>query len=307
MAEKSVLLAPSALPAPEDLKYPLLASVKFDGMRMLMRPDALLTRSMKPQPNGNLATHLKSLWGLCRAEELVLDGELYSEEMSFSDLSGLLRSSDQPIPDHVHFYVFDVLTVAQWETGVTPTFRNRLSLLHSLQVEKYEHTRLVAQVEVGGPEGVRRMYQEALGSGFEGVMLRHPEGPYKQGRATTKEGIIFKQKPFDNHDAVVIGFEQQRAIRDDIERGVDELGRTKRTHKAEHFGLADNLGNLILRDEQGREFSCGWGRGWTMEKRRELWKQRDTLVGRWVEFRSMGVGEKNLPRMPQLIRFRDDK
>lgn len=313
MSEKSVLLAPSKLPNPEDLTYPLYASVKYDGLRMLMRgvragtKDQLLTRSMKGQPHQGLPGHMRDLLDFSVEKGLVLDGELYSDELDFSTLSGLLRSSDGPIPDHVHFHVFDILTLDQWETGRTPPFVERLQYLEGLQLHRFAHTRTVKQEVVSSAADVRLMYEEALEAGFEGVMLRSPSGRYKQGRATEKEGIIFKQKPFDTIDAVVIGYEQQRAIRDDIDRGVNELGRTKRTHKAEHFGLADNLGNLLLRDEKGREFSCGWGRGWTHAKRKELWDDREALVGRWVEVRCMGVGEKDLPRMPQLVRFRDDK
>ncbi len=315
MAEKSVLLAPSKLPKPEDLKYPLLASVKFDGLRMLLRggvpgagtKDKFLTRSMKGQPNLNLPAHFADLLAFVDEAKLVLDGELYSDEMDFSALSGLLRSSDGEIPDHVHFHVFDVLALEEWEQGTGNGFFYRLGHLERLNLERFPHVELVEQRRVDNADEVKEMYRTALAAGFEGVMLRSLDGRYKQGRATEKEGIIFKQKPFDNHDAQVIGFEQQRAIRDDIERGVNELGRTKRTHKAEHFGLADNIGNLRLRDEKGREFNCGWGRGWTHAKRKELWDKRDTLIGRWVEFRCMGVGEKDLPRMPQLVRFRDDK
>ena len=307
MAEKSVLLAPSKLPKPEDLQYPMLASLKFDGLRMLVRPGDMLTRSMKPQPNLNLRSHLGELMQFLLSNRLVLDGELYSDEIDFSELSGLLRSTDQPIPDHVHFHVFDVLTVDEWERGEMPGFFDRVSFLNQLKLDRFPRVRTVEQRRVACADDVRAMYAEALEAGFEGVMLRSMRGKYKQGRATEKENIIFKQKPFDNHDAVVIGFEQQRAIRDDIERGVNELGRTKRTHRAEHFGLADNIGNLRLRDEKGREFNCGWGRGWTHAKRKELWDKKDSLLGRWVEFRCMGVGEKDLPRMPQLVRFRDDK
>lgn len=297
---KSVLLAPSKIPDLSTLQYPLLASYKLDGNRNLLKQGTHLTRSMKVQPNANLVKHLKEITKDCR--NMIYDGELWSPKISFSDLQSILRSHDAPIPSHVQFYVFDCLTVNEWESGDSDPYDVRIKRL-----KKYPNVVVLSQTVVQKQQQIQDMYDKALRSGTEGLILRNPKSPYKWGRATLNEGIIFKLKPFDPLDAKIIGYEQQRSLNQDVDTGVNEIGRKKRTHKAEHYGLADTLGSLVVQDEQGRVFNCGWGEGWTHEKRKNLWDRRDELIGQWVIIRSMGVGEKNLPRMPQLISFRDSK
>jgi DNA ligase-1 len=302
---KSVLLAPNELPRPEDLTYPLLASLKYDGNRHLRMKGVSYTRSLKVQPNKNLSAHLPQL---SAATELVWDGELWSPKMSFSELQTIIRAKDKPIPEHVKFYIFDMMTLDEWNGECsTPFARRSQNLAQWFWEFTPRNCEYVRQELVTSATKVRMLYAEALEAGFEGLILRDPNAGYKHGRATIKEGSIFKQKPFDLLDAKVIGFEQQKAVREDAVRTTNELGRTAKTSKKADFTVADNIGALHVRDEKGREFSIGWGRGWDMAKRKELWDDRASLVGRWVEVRFMAVGEKALPRMPQLIRFRDDK
>jgi hypothetical protein len=42
---------------------------------------------------------------------------------------------------------------------------------------------------------MRRRYEEILADGFEGGVLRSPEGPYKGGRVTEASQIAIKIKP----------------------------------------------------------------------------------------------------------------
>ena len=39
----------------------------------------------------------------------------------------------------------------------------------------------------------------------------------------------------------------------------------------------------------------------------EIWKNRESYLGRWIEYRGMLVGAKDLPRHPTMTRFRNDK
>lgn len=307
MAAKSVLLAPNQLPTPESLTYPLMASLKYDGNRCLLMDGSFYSRTMKAQPNRNLRDHLGELVNLAVKHQLIFDGELWSPEIPFNELQSIIRAEDKPIPSHVQFYLFDMMDHEEWGCCDTPFIDRYHRLEDFWAAHTPAHTKLVIQAVVDNPGMVRGMYNVALADGFEGVMLRSLNGGYKHGRATTKEGLIYKMKPFETADAVIIGYEQQKAVKDDAVRTVNELGRTARTSKAEDHTLVDNMGALRVRDEQGREFNLGWGKGWSISRRHQLWKSRASLIGQWVEYRYMAVGTKDLPRLPQLIRFRDSK
>ena len=54
---------------------------------------------------------------------------------------------------------------------------------------------------VNNPEEVEALFEKALESEYEGVILRNPHGRYKFGRASLGQNIIFKVKPFVTLDA----------------------------------------------------------------------------------------------------------
>jgi DNA ligase-1 len=287
----------------------MLASLKLDGRRCLVKKGQLFSRTMKPQPNRNLPAHLKELLKASVELNLAIDGELFSPDLTFSELEGTFKREDGDIHPSIQLYAFDMMLASSWgQPHKAGGFLDRNNNLRAfIERVKPANVTYLKQRMVSKASEVQALYEGALSSGYEGLILRDPNALYKHGRATVKEGIIFKMKPFDTLDAVVIGYEQQRQLKDGIERATNELGRTARTFKQEDYTVTDNLGALQVRDEKGREFSIGWGRGWTMAKRKELWDRRTTLVGQWVEVRFMVVGEKDLPRMPQLIRFREAK
>lgn len=314
MSMKQVLLAPSQMPTPEEHevaeRYPMLASMKLDGNRCLIYDGKLLSRTMKEQPNRNLAGHLKEVCAFSRKHNWIFDGELYSHERSFSELQSILRSHDASIPDDVKFMCFDGMNKLDWDGPLGHGFHDRNSLVQEKWRDSdipWQHFALLEQRMVWNPTDVHDYYDHAIRHGYEGLILRDPAGMYRHGRATVKQGIIFKIKAFDTLDAIVVGYEQQVEVNGTAERTTNEMGRTARTHKKADHHPVNCMGSLQVRDEQGRLFSIGWGKGWDYAKRTELWHQRNSLVGRWVEVRHMVAGEKDLPRMPQLVRFRDDK
>ena len=46
----------------------------------------------------------------------------------------------------------------------------------------------------------------------------------------------------------------------------------------------------------------------TDQEKEEVWKNQDSYIGRWLEYRAMMIGAKDVPRPPCIfIRFREDK
>lgn len=313
MPLKQVLLAPNELVSVEDHekadRFPFFASLKLDGNRCLVMDGKLYTRSMKQHVNVNLVPWLRGICELSKIKGWIFDGELYSHELTFSEMQSIFRAKDKPIPEGVALHVFDCLTTHEWADGEnTDNFMHRqMRLARAFTSAVLKHVVMLKQPIVKSAAEARALYEKALAAGYEGLILRNGSAQYKWGRATVNENIIYKMKPFDLLDAQVIGFQQQEKVKDDAVRSTNEMGRTARTSKAADHELVECMGALRVRDERGREFNIGWGRGWNYEKRTELWKTRDSLIGQWVEVRHMAVGEKDLPRMPQLVRFRESK
>ena len=276
-----------ASPAETDkLKFPLLASPKLDGVRAIVRDGVVLSRSLKPIPN----LHVQSLF----SEFEYFDGELIvgppTSKTCYTDtVSGVMRVTGEP---DVRFYVFDhVCDYAE------PYLRRVREITGMLQ----KHWQFVAHTPVDNLDQLDAYEQVCLAQGYEGVMLRDPQGKYKFGRSTAKEGLLLKVKRFTDSEFEVVGYEER--MHNGNEATINELGRTKRSsHAAGKSGLGD-LGALVL---QGDGFTFNCGTGFDDATRKDLWAIRDRgLIGRIAKIKHFEVGAKVAPRHPVFLGFRD--
>jgi hypothetical protein len=42
-------------------------------------------------------------------------------------------------------------------------------------------------------------------------------------------------------------------------------------------------------------------------QKEEVWKNKEKYIGRWISYKGMLVGSKDVPRHPVMIRYREDK
>lgn len=268
----------------DKLKFPLLASAKLDGVRAVVRDGIVYSRSNKPIPN----RHVQKLFS--RFEHH--DGELIvgnpTNKACYRDtVSGVMSVDGEP---DVKLYVFDHVG----EPSHIYNFRAE-------RLTESKHVIVHEQVMCLTLEDILKYEEQCLDAGYEGLILRDPNAPYKQGRSTVKEGYLLKLKRFVDDEAVVIGFEERMhngnvAIK-------NELGRTARSsHKENKSGRGD-LGALLLRHSSGIEFSCGTG--FTDSERADIWTNQSRFLGRLAKYKHFPVGAKDLPRHPVFLGWRD--
>ena len=272
---------------PEKLRFPVLASPKLDGIRAYVKDGVVLSRQNKPIPN----KHVQSLFS--KYEHY--DGELIvgepTDPMCYRNtMSGVMSEDGEP---DVTFFVFDHLA------DLSSPYHQRLS---KAAIDTYPHAKaaIIDQEHVGDHSILKHIEARYLELGYEGVILRCPNAPYKQGRSTVREGYLLKVKTFLDDEAVVVGFEERMANLN--EATVSETGRTKRSsHKANKIGRGD-LGALIV---EWRDVVFNIGTGFTDAERAELWAKRDELCGRLIKFKYFPVGGYEAPRHPVFAGFRD--
>ena len=270
---------------PEKLQFPVLASPKLDGIRAYVKDGVVLSRQNKPIPN----KHVQSLFS--KYEHF--DGELIvgepTDPMCYRNtMSGVMSEDGEP---DVTFFVFDHLG-----DGSVP-YRVRLGVINA---HRFEAVSVLGQTYLESHDALKQYEAHCLTAGYEGVILRCPNAPYKQGRSTVREGYLLKVKTFLDDEAVVVGFEERMANLN--EATVSETGRTKRSsHKANKVGRGD-LGALVV-DWKGVQFSVGTG--FTDAERADLWASRDKLKGKLIKFKYFPVGGYEAPRHPVFAGFRD--
>jgi DNA ligase 1 len=280
-------------------KFPCLVSPKLDGVRCVIGADGVAySRKLKPIPN----RHVQKLFG--RKKFAGLDGELTVGPSNGKDvfrdtMSGVMSEDGEP---DVIFNVFDNFLDP---VGARRPFCVRFSRLTELVMASQAAGTPIIKVQhevVNTAEELIARESEFLADGYEGLMIRSTEGPYKFGRSTVREGYLLKMKRFADAEAVVIGYEELQHNENAQER--DALGHAKRsTKKAGKVG-AGMLGTLLCRDEKsGVEF--GIGGGFTEADRVELWAARDTLVGKLAKYKFFPMGSKEAPRFPTWLGWRD--
>ena len=266
--------------APEDLadiNYPVLASPKLDGIRCIIRDGEAVSRSLKPIPNEFIRDQLRGLPD-------GIDGELMVEGGFNAVQSAVMSKAGEP--KDFWFFVFDQCFGEYIPDGFDnkPVFEERLELLTRWS-EDYGHNNLmvVEHVLIENAEDLATYEAECLEQGFEGVMVRDPQGPYKYGRSTTNQGILLKVKRFADEEATVVGFEE--LMHNDNEATTDHLGHTKRSSHAENKRPADTLGVLVCESSDGASVRCGTG--FTAALRKEIWDNQAAYLGTQVKYKHL--------------------
>jgi len=281
------ILKPMLAVSVDDLSkitYPVLATPKLDGIRCLIVDGMAVSRKLKPIPNNFVRTYL---------EEHCLegwDGELVVEGKSFNEIQSLIMSEDGE-PDFT-YEVFDWYSATTYEERIQDLKRldnddKRVKFLFPKVIETIDQ---LLGYEV-----------KCLDEGYEGVMLRAPQGLYKFGRSTLKQGWLLKLKRFKDAEAMVVGFVEK--MHNGNEATVDELGHTKRSSHKANLIPAGTLGTLVVSTS---DYEFGIGTGFDDAMRKTIWDNRDAYLGKLVTFKYQEAGMLERPRFPVFKGFRSE-
>lgn len=274
----------------EAARFPAVVSPKLDGIRCLISNGTVLSRKLKPIPNA----HIQKVLG--RVEFNGLDGELIvgsptAHDCYSASYSGIM--SQDGVPDFT-FYVFDKFDAPG---GFIARYREASAIARDVGGSVVAHTHCF----VSDMAALLGLEEAWLNEGYEGVMVRHPEGPYKQGRSTTREGFLLKLKRFVDAEAMIVGFEE--LMHNANEATLDALNNTVRSSHKEGLVPGDTLGALYVRDVV-TDVEFRLGTGFSAAQRQTIWQQRSELVGALVKYKHFEVGRKDKPRFPTFIGFR---
>lgn len=294
----------------------LLASRKLDGIRAMVLPD--LSRGGSPVVVSLSLKPIRSAFVqrmFAKPEFIGLDGELIAGPPNAPDVFSRSTSAVMTIgcQDPVTFHVFDICY--PFEEAKRP-FRHRQDIIRNkllrrtpfggdVCVEALEGFELVPQHPVNSWNGVLDFESETLELGFEGVMLRSGEAPYKNNRATLREQYLMKLKRLEDSEAEIIDFVE--LMTNENVAVIDALGYQKRSASKEGKRGAQKLGALVVRDlKTGVEFEVG--SGFDDATRQFIWDNHKDYLDKIITYRYFPVGIVDKPRHPIFkgFRHRDD-
>ena len=266
---------------------------KLDGVRMLHITGKATGRSLKA--HGNLYvtekfSDIKYAW---------LDGEV-----TFGDIRGdslcrdttSVMSRIQGEPDVV-WNLFDYLAPHVIDKPYKERYQ---ALVQYVQANLADDPSIaVIPYEIVLAKDIEARYEAFLDEGYEGLIIRDPNGLAKSGRATVKEGSYLRLKPQSDKEARVVRLVE--AEQNLNEAKTNELGRTERSSHKENKVGKGMVGMLVCIDcTTGMEIDVGAGK-LTHEERTYYWEHPEEMVGQLIKYRSMDKGVKTKPRFARYI------
>jgi DNA ligase-1 len=211
-----------------------------------------------------------------QASSVVFDGELYTDEMPFEELVGLVKTKKctadtlQKIAK-IKYHIYDIVdTVAPFSERT----QRIAQILHpSIQTKWVE---CVQTDTVHHLDEFNAKFNEYVESGYEGIMLRNREGKYQ---CNYRSHDLQKYKEFQEEEYLIVGFDQ---------------------------GDGRDKGTVIWKcqTKEGRMFSVR-PRG-TNEHRQKLFKNGKSYVGKQLTVIFQELSELNVPRFPVGKAIRDN-
>lgn len=272
------MLACSTVPAFDSICYPVLASPKLDGIRCLAVAGKAYSRNGKLIPNLHVQeyfrdNHLHGFDG-----ELMISGDFNSVQSAIMSIAG---------KPNFKYYVFDL-----WNLSAKIGFKDRLAELAQISYRSNDTIMYhVPQTIIGESEALKAMLVRELDDGYEGLIIRDPNGPYKNGRSTAKQEWMSKIKLFNDAEATVVGTEE-------LCHNLDTSTRQK-----SNMVPGGVLGALVV-EWEGKRFNVG--SGFDGAQRAKLWEDRDSLIGKQITFKYQECSKYGIPRFPTFKGFRYD-
>lgn len=248
---------------------PFIIQPKYDGVRCRAVPlpngGYLLLSSEEnpifsvPHINASLTEHSLG--------EMEPDGELYCHGMSFDEIVSITSRTVNLHPDshRIQYHVFDYIDE---EAQINRTIEmSKMDLKPPIILSPYWIANTLKEI--------MEIYDEIIGWGYEGIIVRNFSAPYVKKRST----FVMKFKPKKDDNYAIIGFEEE----------ISKDGIPK-----------DTLGALVCISGDGNSFNVGTG--FSKVLRKTLWNERDKLIGKVakVQYQHITPGRK-VPRFPVFV------
>jgi len=260
-----------------NINYPAIVQRKFDGVRCLAVLNSngsvkLLSRKGKEYPH---LQHIKAdVWENNDDTNIVLDGELYSDTLTFQQLVGLVKrvtlkpGNDQQMYE-VSLRVYDCVDLNN-EADFTDRYQTITNITNGAK-----YLSLVENVRVDNEDEIHAAQARFVEEGYEGAMVRNLTGAYAIGKRSAN---LQKVKTFLDGEYPIVGFTQ---------------------------GTGGETGCVIWEcsTSDGQTFRVR-PRG-TQEDRKVLFENGSDYVGQQLTVRYQELTDDGVPRFPVGIAIRN--
>lgn len=255
----------------------MFSQPKLDGFRCIADHTGLFSRKGDEYYS---VPHIASVvQKVCFDEQVVFDGELYNHELKedFNTIASIVRKKKpsaielQTSEKMIQYHIYDIVDTSK-------PFSKRAEIVDDL-FQKYpelnKYCKLVETANFTTESQMNELYTKYLESGYEGQMIRL-DTRYETKRSKN----LLKRKEFQDAEFKISG----------IEAG---LGNRS--------GMA---GRVTCSLPDGRTFGAGISGG--LEVNRNLWKDKESLIGQLATIQFFNYTPDGIPRFPVFKAVRQD-
>ena len=247
--------------------WPLYVQPKLDGVRCLIQAEQIPTNSAEiyeikaysrtGKEWKNIDHILKELKPFFQKyPDVILDGELYNHDLKndFEKIISLVRKTKPTDEDRleseemVQFHCYDTIMEHMDFVGRDHFIRENIG-------NQFNAIKKVRRWKVYNTEEVEAKHEDLLELGYEGSILRQDK-PYECKRSWT----LMKVKDFSDAEATIVGYEE---------------GKGKRE---------GHLGKFIMEDDNGVQFGCPPGKGYTYDMMKDMLENIHDYIGERATF-----------------------
>ncbi len=262
------------------VKFPCFLQPKLDGYRMVYDGSSqrVLSRTGKEYSiikSTELFNELKSV-------NLVLDGELYVHDPSFSfENYGILRKQatkqlsdkEQNVLDEIQYHVYDII-----DTSLT--FAQRLQKLHEVFGSgNFKHIKLVQTIACQNVSDINNFHAQNIQDHYEGSIVRNSESFYKP---KFRSHDLLKLKDFDDAEFEIVDYTFEQDTKSDKRLVVWVC----KTNDPSHTFRVQSKG--------------------TRDQRSILYANGNQFVGKMLSVQFFGYTQDGIPRFPKTLRAGQD-
>lgn len=256
-----------------DIKFPCFVQPKLDGVRCVVVGNKLYSR------NGNrfpVLPHIENELKLYNKNNLILDGELFTDDINFEKIVGLVKKYKKSEEDEknslkIYLNVFDYI-----DTKLP--FNKRLINLNQF-FEKNKNMKYIKQVkteECPQEKNIEEFLEKYTKEKYEGLILRNKSGLYEEN---TRSVHLQKLKKFIDEEFEIIDYTTP-------EQG-KEVGCVI----------------WICRTKEGKQFSVRPSGNY--QERKKLYREAKKYIGKMLTVRYQELTNGHVPRFPVGVTIRD--
>ena len=257
----------------KEIKFPCFVQPKLDGVRCVVVNNKLYSRNGNRFPE---LPHIENELSLLNKDNLILDGELYTDDINFEKIVGLVKKfkkseEDEKNSEKIYLNVFDYIH------NKLP-YEQRMKNLDNF-FEKNKNMKYIKQVkteECKNQEAIYDFLEKYTKEGYEGVIIRNKKGNYEENSRSVN---LQKLKKFIDEEFEIIDY------------------TTPDTGKEVGCVI------WICKTKDGKKFNVRPSGNY--QERKNLYKNAKKFIGKMLTVRYQELTNGKVPRFPVGVAIRD--